>query len=76
MRQLDAHLAPGLVQVASLHVRVGASEVDELEHAQGRSRVREAHRTRRVSGLQDDHLAGLDVAHVLGADDVEGGRLG
>ena len=26
--------------------------------------------------LEDDDLARLDVAHVLGADDVEAGRLG
>ena len=34
-----------------------------------------AHRARRLARLQDDDLAGLHVADVLGADDVEAGRL-
>ena len=76
MRELHAHLAPGLVQVAALHVRIGPGEVDELEDAQGGRRLGEADRARRDAGLEDDHLAGLDVADVFGADDVERGRLG
>ena len=74
-RQLHPHLATGLVQVAALHVRVGAGEVDELEDAQRRGRLGEADRARRLARLEDDHLARLDVADVLGADDVEGRRL-
>ena len=40
--------------------------------------VASAKRTERgaLAGLEDDDLAGLDVADVLGADDVEAGRLG
>jgi hypothetical protein len=30
---------------------------------------------RSPSSIDDDHLAGLDLAHVGGTDDVEGGRL-
>ena len=74
-RQLHAHLATGLVQVAALHVRVRPGEVDELEDAQRGRRVGETDRARRLARLEDDHLAGLDVADVLGADDVEGRRL-
>ena len=75
-RKLHAHLAARLVQVAALHVRIGPGEVDELEDAQRRRRVGETNRARRHAGLEDDHLARLNVADVLGADDVERGRLG
>ena len=71
-----AHLASGLVQVAALHVRIGPGEVDELEDAQRGRRLGEADGARRLAGLEDDHLAGLDVADVFGADDVERGGLG
>ena len=74
-RQLDPHLAARLVQVAALHVRVGPGEVDQLEDAQRRRRLGEPDRARRLARLEDDDLAGLDVADVLGADDVERGRL-
>ena len=74
--QLHAHLATGLVQVATLHVRIGPGEVDQLEDAQRGRRVGEPDRARRLARLEDHHLARLDVAHVLRADDVEGRRLG
>ena len=70
-RQLHPHPAARLVQVAPLHVRVGPGEVDQLEDAQGGCRLGEPDGPRRLAGLEDDDLAGLDVADVLGADDVE-----
>ena len=70
-RELHPHLAPRLVQVAALHVGVRTGEVDELEDAQGRRRRRVADRDRLAAGLQDHDLAGLHVAHELGAHDVE-----
>src|SRR5829696_2526792 len=74
-RELDPHLPAGLVQIPALHVRVGAREVDQLEHAEGRVRLGVRDRDRLAARLEHDDLAGLDVAHVLGADDVQGGRL-
>ena len=74
--QLHTHQAPRLVEAAALHVGVRAGEVDEFEHAQRRCRVREPHRYGRAARLQDDELARLHVAHVLGADDVEARGLG
>ena len=70
-RELHAHPAPGLVQVAALHVGVRPGEVDELEDAQGRRRLGVADGDRLPAGLEDHDLAGLHVAHELGAHDVE-----
>ena len=74
-RQLDAHPAAGLVERPALEVRVRAGEVDELEDAERRCRLREADRAGLLAGLEDHDLARLDLADVLGADDVEAGRL-
>ena len=73
--ELHAHPAPDLVEVAALHHGVGPGEVDELEDAQGRARRREADGARRDAGLEDHQLARLHVPDVVGADDVEAGRL-
>ncbi len=73
--ELHPHPAPDFVQVATLHVRVRPGEVDELEDAQRRARLREAHGPRRAPRLEDHDLARLDVPDVLGADDVEPGGL-
>ena len=71
-RELHPHPPPDLVEVAALHVRVGPGEVDELEDAQrGARRARSGSDARLAPRLEDDDLAGLDVADVLGADDVE-----
>ena len=74
--ELLAHPPADLVQVAALHVRVGPGEVDELEHAQRRVRPRRSGRERGGRpGSRTTISPGLDVAHELGADDVEAGRL-
>jgi len=54
----------------------GPGEVDELEHAEGRRGFGEPDRARGPARLEHDDLARLDVADVLGADDVEAGGLG
>jgi hypothetical protein len=74
--ELHPHPPPDLVEVAALHVRVRPGEVDELEDAQRRVGRRVADRAGLAARLEDHHLARFDVADVLGADDVEGGRLG
>src|SRR5664280_154106 len=73
--ELDSHLAPRLVEVDPLHVGIRAGEVDQLEDAECGRRGREADRDRRPARLEDDDLARLHVADVLGADDVEARRL-
>ena len=56
---------------------VGPGEVDELEQAQawvdllGRERAAAAN----AGGVDDHHLAGLELADEVGADDVEGRGL-
>ncbi len=71
-----AHPPPRLVEVATHEVRVRSGEVDELEDAEVLLRLGEADRARAAGLAEDDHLARLDLAHDLGADDVQGGRLG
>ena len=55
---------------------VGAREVDVLENAEGRSLPHRERRRGRPPGVEDDDLAGLDVAQRLGVDEVERARLG
>ena len=67
--------ARGLQDVAA-HARVGPREVDVLEDAEGLARALDD-LARADAVLADrDELAGRDVAQPLGADDVEGARLG
>ena len=58
--------------------RVGAGEVHELEQAQGRLDLVRGEREERPRpvGVDHDHLARLELAHELGADDVERRALG
>jgi hypothetical protein len=57
--------------------RVGAREVDVLEDAEARGAAAEGEvRFGATLGGDDDHLAGLDLAQEVGADDVEGAGLG
>ncbi len=53
MASCIAHPPADLVQVAALHVRIRAGEVDELEHAQRRRRRGVADRARGVPRLED-----------------------
>ena len=65
------------VQRLAAHHAVGPGEVDELEDAEGRARALEldALAAQAVLAVGDDDLARLDLAHEVGADDVEAGRL-
>ena len=77
-REPLAHPDARGVEADAVHPRVGPREVDELEDAERRAAAL-AHRLRlrdaRPVVVEDRHLAGLDVAHVAGADDVERARL-
>jgi hypothetical protein len=57
-----------------VELRVGTREVDELEQAELRCRLRVADRTDAV-GVDGHQLTRLDVAHEVRADDVERGGL-
>ena len=74
--ELGADRLAHLVDVAAVHDRVGAGEIDVLEDAgpHGLTR-READRFDALV-RDDDDLAVLDVAHEAGADDVERAGLG
>src|SRR6476620_8807921 len=71
-----AHPPARLLQDLALQAAVGAGEVDVLKDAAGA-----AVGLHHLAGLQPalgqaDHLAGVDLAHQFGADDVEGAALG
>ena len=69
--ELGPDAAPGLVDTDPFGDAVGPREVDVFEDAEalrgGAERLDALH----PCVGDDDHLAGLDVAHVAGADDVE-----
>ena len=70
-----AHLRADLLEDLALEPGVGAREVDVLEDAVGAA-LRLDHLARLEPALADrDQLARLDLAHQLGADDVEGAAL-
>src|SRR5207302_11480257 len=56
----------------------GPGQVDELEDAQAGIDPTggEGVQGPAPGGVDDDHLTRLDLAHEVGADDVQGGRLG
>ena len=63
------------VHALAIEARVGAGEVDVLEDAVlRRSGLGEA-AAPHAGAVDDEHLAGLDVADVLGADEIERGGL-
>ena len=64
-------------QGAAVEARVGPREVDELEDAHGGARAGQldAIAAHLAVARRPDDLARLDLAHELGADDVEGARL-
>ena len=75
-RQL-AHALAGGVHRLAVEAAVGPGEVDELEQAQlgvdalgGEGRQRPG-----AGGVDDHHLARVELADEVGAHDVEGGRL-
>ncbi len=77
-RQLAAELLPHLVDVAPEDLAVGTREVDVLEHAVVRLGAAANGRTdsRPFALVDDDDLAGLDLAHVGGVDQIERAGLG
>ncbi len=72
---MAAHRLPGLLDRATTENRVGAGEVDELEHAEARRGDRERLLEAGAVLVDDDHLARLDLTDELGADDVQRRRL-
>ena len=69
--ELAAELAPGLVHAAAPDAGVGPGEVDQLEEARRRSLRRQGPHLLHLAVPDPEHLARLDVPHVLGADDVQ-----
>ncbi len=72
--QLPAHRDPRLVDVAAGDGGVGAGEVDVLEHAALGLRLGELVGAQAVL-VDDDQLAGLDLADAAGADGGQRGVL-
>ena len=69
-----AHALPRGVHALAVEGGVGPREVDELEQTQLRVSFRVAPFVD-PQRVDDDHLAGLDVAHEVRTHDVEGRRL-
>ncbi len=76
-REAFAHPHPRAVHLDALERRVGAREVEELPDAERSARggLERLHGTE-PARVGDDDLARLDLAHHLGADEVESTRLG
>ncbi len=70
-RQLGADPLARLVDAAALDDAVGTGEVDVFEDAEPPRAAAEGVLRTNARGVDDDELAGLDVAHEVGADDVE-----
>src|SRR5450432_3268232 len=75
-REATAHALARAVHRAPVDRRVGAREVDPLEDAAVRRLARERMHAARALLIDEHHLARLDVADVLGADELEGAALG
>ena len=73
-RQRLTHALPGRVHALAVEHRVGTREVDELEEAELRVGLGVALRVH-ARRVDDEHLARLDLAHEVRADDVERGGL-
>ena len=76
VRELGADALAGIVDADALDLAVGASEIDVLEDAEAAWLLGEGLDRAQAAAVDDDDLAGLDVAHESGADDVEGAALG
>jgi len=74
-REELAHPTAGGLQHVAVHPRVGPREVDVLEDAEGLALAADDLAHLKAAIAERHHLAGLDVAHQLGADDVERARL-
>ena len=70
-RQLHPDALARLIYSVAVQHRVGPGEVDVLEHAEPGGLVAERADRAHAVVVDDDDLARLDVAHELGADDVE-----
>ena len=69
--ELAADALARLVDAGAFDDAVGAGEIDVLEDAEPAVAAVERHQAFDPAGADDDDLAGLDVAHEIGADDVE-----
>ncbi len=69
------HPLPGRLDRLAVEQRVGPGEIDELEEAQPGLASLERAQAADAGGIDDHHLARLDLAHEGGADQVEGGGL-
>ena len=69
--ELDADPLAHVVDVRALDGRIGPGEVDVLEDAEALRDLGEGLDRAQPLLVDDDDLARLDVAHELGADDVE-----
>src|SRR5690606_36991635 len=67
-----AGAVPGFVNAPSEDERIGPGEVDVLEDAARGLGLREGEEAAHAVLVDDDELAGLDLAHVLGVEDVVG----
>src|SRR5215469_5053936 len=70
-RQFHADPFARLVDADAINDAVGPREVDVLEDAETLVRIFEGLAAFDAAGADGDHLAGLDIAHEGGADDVE-----
>ena len=69
--ELAADALARLVDAGALDDAVGPGEIDVLEDAEPAVAAAERQQARDPVGADDDDLAGGDVAHEIGADDVE-----
>ena len=70
--QLAANGLAGVIDAASLDDRIRAREIDIFEDTEPRRDLLERHLAADAVLVDDQHLAGLKIAHDGGADDVEG----
>ena len=64
-----------LVDAGALHDAVGPRKIDVLEDAETAVALAERHQAPHPARPDNDDFAGLDVAHEIGADDVERASL-
>ncbi|MPL73101.1 hypothetical protein SDC9_18894 [bioreactor metagenome] len=74
--QFHPDLAPRLIDRAAADDAVGAREIDMFEDAEPRRRPMERACALDLAVLDHHHLAGLDLAHEMRADDVEAAGFG
>ena len=69
--ELHADALAGIVDADALDLLIGPGEIDVLEDAEAARLLGEGLDRAQAVAVDDDDLAGLDVAHEAGADDVE-----